>query len=429
MPLVRFDLRGLLALTCFGLTLGAPVQGFPGSAPTSSLAGSWGTRDGAFELRLGDDGSGWLRDSSMAKNPAEPTQAVIYEFRWSPSKNGIMANYTAREFRSKAGETRRENTQVQREVQYQLQGDRLVFAGVTYGRMMSTRSSAGGFPGQAVGGAAPAAAPAAAAPAPAPESLVMPPPRTPEPAARPAPKKVSLRERIQRRRAKTELKADLSIRLKKAGLRSDMTLLEPPEPGPELWQIHRFHQPVPKIFGTPMGQPGESRFHAKLEGFEGDARETYELETPVIFYEYVDGKLHLAGRGEVAKIRGVAGKGFVLEAKILSFRHATKESKKAYNPKSGGMYDAMVPELVAGKSPETESWWMSTEFQGSDVFGWEQEERSNFHNGKLWMGMPETAMGAIFGWAPSSDAGGDRRVYQYGPSKILVQAGLVVGAE
>ena len=53
-------------------------------------------------------------------------------------------------------------------------------------------------------------------------------------------------------------------------------------------------------------------------------------------------------------------------------------------------------------------------------------ERENFAAGKFWIGMPETAMGSIFGWANAVDQGGGKKVYVFGQQQVLTQAGMVI---
>ena len=232
----------------------------------------------------------------------------------------------------------------------------------------------------------------------------------------------SLRERIAARRAKLEAQAKAKAAAKKAA----EALNVHPDSDPDMWRINRFGIPTRRMFGFAIAGTGDSRFYAKAPRRAFDA--SCSEGSTVYFYEFINGKLHLAGRGRVKKTRR-SRREVAVEAALRSFRYSVPEVKPVPN-----QYRlAIVLKLTPGKSPRSSKWYMSPKLKGADVVGWGMNEKELFALGGLWIGMSENAMYAACG-APTEIIKGateSRVIYQRGTKtqRIMVQNGKIVGLD
>ena len=232
----------------------------------------------------------------------------------------------------------------------------------------------------------------------------------------------SLRDRIAARRAKLEAQAKAKAAVEKAA----EALNVHPDRDPEMWRIERFGIPTRRMFGFAIAGTGDSRFYATAP--RSAFSETCSEGSTVYFYEFTDGKLHLAGRGRVKKCR-ISRREVAVEAALRSFRYSVPEVKPVPN-----QYRlAIVLKLTPGKGPKSCKWYMSPKLKGVDVVGWGMNERELFALGGLWLGMSEHAMYAACG-APTEIIRGateTRVIYQRGTKtqRIMVQNGKIVGLD
>ena len=205
----------------------------------------------------------------------------------------------------------------------------------------------------------------------------------------------SLRERIEAARAEARARAEAEAQ---AAAKQALD----PESDPRFWRIDKFHIPVVKVLGFDFGGAGagpeggpEARFYAELDE---DALEAgTAVGTVVYFYELSGDGLHLAGRGQIRKIRPRRGRR-VVEAALRSFRHAKRAPfSRRTIPFLGGGKQQEALQLTAGRSPESESWYMSTKLEGPDVEGWTIRDFEEFALGNPWVGMTEHALLALLG--------------------------------
>ena len=203
----------------------------------------------------------------------------------------------------------------------------------------------------------------------------------------------TLQERIAERRAAIAEKAAKTAAEKKAANID-------PEQSADFWRITKYHIPEKRMFGITVGGGGEARFYAAAPATNWDP-EAGE-GTDVYFYEYLDGVLHLAGRGEIRKLRK-GRRSHNIEATIEAFRYARATQRRMVQGYQSGI---TVQQLTHGKNPRKEKWYMSTRLTGPDTLGWTMDHREAFARELLWVGMTEWAAYATLG-QPESKLKGD----------------------
>lgn len=175
-----------------------------------------------------------------------------------------------------------------------------------------------------------------------------------------------------------------------------------PASDPGFWRITRYHiPPARNLMGfdlsgrKPLAENElEARFYAEVEASR--LPPGTDVGTPVYFYEAVGGGAHLAGRGVVRKLREEA-RSRVVEARILSFRHARMRPHKSRTLLGKFPSGKRAIQLDEGRRPADERWYMSTQLRGPDVQGWTLENLEAFALGNAWMGMSEAALLALLG--------------------------------
>lgn len=219
----------------------------------------------------------------------------------------------------------------------------------------------------------------------------------------------TLQEKIARRRDEARRRALEEMEKKGVGPNAAASSYDP-KTDTEIWRIKDFKVPGQSMLGIPVAGGDVAKFYAEVRKNLVPADAT--LGTKVIFYELTGNILHLAGRGTISKIRNKADT-VVVEADIETFRH----SRRGVTVHRGLVTmkgTTEVIQLLPGKKPEREQWYMSTKLKGPDTEGWELEQFENFALGQPWKGMTEDALIAMLGPPDQRFSAGEHTSMTYG---------------
>lgn len=201
-----------------------------------------------------------------------------------------------------------------------------------------------------------------------------------------------LRARIEAARAAARARAEAMARREQAA-QAKARANANPQDDPELWRIDKFHVPSQSmglgLFSMKVGEQ-EPRFYAKTTRQFLQAEPDFDVGTKVFFYLHDEGRLTLAGRGEVVKIRR-KGRPPVIEASVDACRYMRTRTRRQLGVSSQSQA------ILKTKSPSRIPWYMSTKLKGHDTEGWQPEQYRRFALGQPWLGMSENALLAMLG--------------------------------
>lgn len=247
--------------------------------------------------------------------------------------------------------------------------------------------------------------------------------------AAPAAAQQSLRERIEAARAAARARAEAEMEKKGLGKEAMQDRFYDPMTDPAMWRIQKFHIPSKTAMGLVNVASAEDkpRFYAEVSRMA--VPDTLDDGSNVFFYALEDGALQIAGRGVVRKVR-TKHRTRVVEAEVQSFKYAKMQHRTVnalfFSTKSA----YKVLQLIKGKNPRREKWFMSTEIRGPSVEGWGLEEVEAFALGNAWKGMSEAALIAMLGPPDQSFRMGGKASHVWGEGaaalKYSIEGGQVV---